>query len=318
MDELPTKTAARDKLQSLLEAANQQPTLTIRFHDLVERWQNAVAITIHEGTRAYYQKMLNAHLVPVFGDREIRSLTKYELELFVAKRAESYSRSTVKGMMVAMSRVLNWACDNEWLVKNPANGVKLPRTCGGRRTERHVLTGEQVFSLSAGLHEPYSTLVVFLAVTGVRIAEALSATWEDVADGKLQVRGTKSAAARRSLPLPEQLIERLRRLGREGLLFKSQSGTALNPGNTLKRYLRPECEKLGIELGGMHDFRHTAVTQLLRSGCDVKVVASYAGHSSTRVTLDVYRHTNTDELRAPMVQLLGNVRKPVAATVTSS
>jgi hypothetical protein len=65
--------------------------------------------------------------------------------------------------MLAMSRVLNWACDNEWLVKNPANGVKLPRTCGGRRTERHVLTGEQVFSLSGSLHEPCSNLVVFLA-----------------------------------------------------------------------------------------------------------------------------------------------------------
>jgi integrase len=119
------------------------------------------------------------------------------------------------------------------------------------------------------------------------MAEALSATWDDVADGKLQVRGTKSAAARRSLPtLPDDLIERLRTLDRSGLLFKSESGTALNPGNMLKRYLRPACEKLGVKLGGLHDFRHTAVTQFLRSGCDVKVVtpATQATHQRARHT----------------------------------
>jgi len=80
----------------------------------------------------------------------------------------------------------------------------------------------------------------------------------------------------------------------------------------LKRYIRPACEELNINLGGMHDFRHTAVTKLLRNGCDVKVVSSYAGHSSTRVTLDVYRQTNTEELRAPVVHLLENVMKSEA------
>jgi integrase len=142
----------------------------------------------------------------------------------------------------------------------------------------------------------------------MRIAEALSARWDDVYGETLHVRGTKSAAAKRSLPLPKEMIARLRTLGTEGLLFKSQTGTALNPGNLLKRHLRPACDKLG----GLHDFRHTAVTQLLRSGYDVKVVSALAGHSSTRVTLDVYRQTNTEELRAPLVQLLGNVRKTEA------
>jgi integrase len=146
----------------------------------------------------------------------------------------------------------------------------------------------------------------------MRIAEALSARWDDVYGETLQVRGTKSAAAKRSLPLPKEMIARLRTLGTEGLLFKSQTGTALNPGILLKRHLRPACDKLGIKLGGLHDFRHTAVTQLLRSGYDVKVVSALAGHSSTRVTLDVYRQTNTEELRAPLVQLLGNVRKTEA------
>jgi integrase len=239
-------------------------------------------------------------------------LTKYELEVFFARQAESFSRSTLKGMRTALSRVLGWAYDNDWLVKNPAKGIKLPRSCGGRKTERHVLSGEQVFALSETLQEPYATLVIFLSVTGVRIAEALSARWDDVYGETLQVRGTKSAAAKRSLPLPKEMIARLRTLGTEGLLFKSQTGTALNPGILLKRHLRPACDKLGIKLGGLHDFRHTAVTQLLRSGYDVKVVSALAGHSSTRVTLDVYRQTNTEELRAPLVQLLGNVRKTEA------
>jgi integrase len=39
-----------------------------------------------------------------------------------------------------------------------------------------------------------------------------------------------------------------------------------------------------------HDLRHTFVSLLIRSGADVRQVASWAGHSSPVVTLNVYAH----------------------------
>jgi hypothetical protein len=47
---------------------------------------------------------------------------------------------------------------------------------------------------------------------------------------------------------------------------KSATTVPLNPGNSLKRYIRPVAKELNIELGGWHDFRHTIATSMLRPG----------------------------------------------------
>ncbi len=40
--------------------------------------------------------------------------------------------------------------------------------------------------------------------------------------------------------------------------------TPVNPGNVLKRYVRPVVQDLGIKIGGWHDFRHTLATRSLK------------------------------------------------------
>ena len=37
-----------------------------------------------------------------------------------------------------------------------------------------------------------------------------------------------------------------------------------------------------------HDLRHTFATMMIGSGCDVQTVASYLGHTSVSMTLDIY------------------------------
>jgi hypothetical protein len=65
----------------------------------------------------------------------------------------------------------------------------------------------------------------------------------------------KSLPSVRKLPLDARLIERIRALG-EGKewVFRSEAGTPINPGNALKRYVRPAAKSLGIVFGGWHDF----------------------------------------------------------------
>jgi integrase len=63
--------------------------------------------------------------------------------------------------------------------KNPCTRVKLPKRTGGRRVTRTVLTSEQVSAIVGKLKEPYATLVLFLAASGLRIGEALAIKWTD-------------------------------------------------------------------------------------------------------------------------------------------
>jgi integrase len=86
-------------------------------------------------------------------------------------------------MRVSLSIVLSWAVDNGWLEKNPCSGVKIP-SGAGKRITRMVLKLERINALSEKLREPYSTPVLFLAVTGLRIGEAIGIKWSDF-DGEM-------------------------------------------------------------------------------------------------------------------------------------
>lgn len=69
------------------------------------------------------------------------------------------------------------------------------------------------------------------------------------------------------LPIDPILIGRMEKLGKGKWVFRSRTGTPVNPGNALKRHVRPVAKELGISLGGRHDFRYTLSTKLRRWEC---------------------------------------------------
>ena len=80
-------------------------------------------------------------------------------------------------MRVSLGRVLSWAVACDWLDKNPCAGVQLPQA--PTKVQRTILKPEQVIALASKLEEPYTTLVLFLAATGVRISEAVGVQKSD-------------------------------------------------------------------------------------------------------------------------------------------
>jgi integrase len=74
-----------------------------------------------------------------------------------------------------------------WIPTNPCVKIKLPLVAGGKRVIRVVLTPKQITDLATKLEEPYATLVLFLASTGLRIGEAIGVKWSDIDDNVLSV-----------------------------------------------------------------------------------------------------------------------------------
>jgi integrase len=174
---------------------------------------------------------------------------------------------------------------------------------------RTVLTAEQVNAIAEKLKEPYATLVLFLAAIGLRIGEALATKWTDFINNVLYVTrriydgdvdAVKSKRSERKLPIDPLLMERMEKLGKGEWVFRSRAGTPLNPGNALKRHVRPAAEKLRISLGGWHDFRHTLSTKLLRSGVHPKVVSDILGHKKVNLAMDVYDRTDVEDFVKPL------------------
>jgi integrase len=243
------------------------------------------------------------------GKTPINKLGRYEIELFLAAKGKQYARNTLRELRSTLSRVLSWAAANSWIEKNPVQGIQLPHGTG-RKITRTVLTPEQVKAIAEKLSEPYATLVLFLAVTGLRVGEAVGIQWNDfdgeilnvqrrIYEGKADTLKTKSS--KRSLPIPSALMERLETLGRKGSwVFNSENGTPVNYANALKRYIRPVARSLGIALGGFHDLRHTLATDLIKNGVSAKAVSEILGHANVGVTLNTYTHPATKDFAGPL------------------
>src|SRR5205807_4022952 len=92
----------------------------------------------------------------------------------------------------------------------------------------------------------------------------------------------------------------MEKLGKGEWVFSSRTGTRLNPGNALKRHIRPAAEDWGISLGGWHDFRHTLSTKLRRSGVHPKVVSDILGHNKVNLAMEVYDRTEVDDFVQPL------------------
>jgi integrase len=97
----------------------------------------------------------------------------------------------------------------------------------------------------------------------------------------------------------------------DGWVFSSRDGTPLNPGNAMKRHVRPAAEKLGITLSGWHDLRHSLVTQLRKCGWAAKVVSEIVGHSTPHITETIYDHADREDFRGALDEMAAQLFRSV-------
>ena len=218
---------------------------------------------------------------------------------------------------------MTWAVACGWLDKNPCAGVQLSQA--PTKVQRTILKPEQVVALASKLEEPYATLMLFLATTGLRISEAVGTQKSDFDGNVLQLRrrfyqsdsggdlgDLKTKKSARDLPLPAWMADRMKSLAEgDGFCFRSQAGTPINQKNALRRYIHPACEELGFRIGGWHDFRHTLTTWALKK-YPTKVVSEMLGHASAKTTLDIYSHVLQEDFTEPLAEMAGKLLPNVA------
>jgi len=125
-------------------------------------------------------------------------------------------------------------------------------------------------------------------------------------------RGPESAKDLRSvlhsnrrLPLPDALVSRLLKLKKgDTWISRASNGACFNPGNWLRREVRPAANKLGIGLTGWHDFRHYFRHQLSRRKSHPKVLSGMLGHSGVRLAMDDYDYNELADFQGPMREML--------------
>jgi integrase len=182
---------------------------------------------------------------------------------------------------------------------------------------------------------PIAYLGVYLAVyTGLRRSELCGLRWGDVDWEKSVlhvrrmrqfVRGReildvpKTKRSIRDIALAEPQTEVLRSFHRraqvwshgrgerwnvESYVLSRPDGKPIYP-DTLTHDLRKTLRALNFPPISFHDLRHTHATLLLESGVPLVTVSTRLGHSSIRLTADVYAHV-TDTMQRDAIEKLTN------------
>jgi integrase len=76
-----------------------------------------------------------------------------------------------------------------------------------------------------------------------------------------------------------------------GRMFADELGAALNP-DWISRRFKALAKEAGLPVIKFHAARHTAATLALQGKVDVKIVSETLGHSTTRITEDLYQHVS--------------------------
>lgn len=292
------------------------------------------------------ERRIGKHLAPYFGQRRMASITTADVRAYVAHRqaqrtvltkaftftardgtphhvpeqrraVAGVSASEINRELTALKRMFNLAIQAGKLLQKP----HIPSL-----KENNVRVGfferEQFVSVLQRLPEPVRPVAAFAHITGWRIdSEVLPLEWRQVdlhaGEVRLDPGKTKNGEGR-TFPMTRDLREVLeqqrartdalqRRLGLVCPYVFHREGHRIRSFRTA---FRTACTEAGCPGRLLHDFRRTAVRNLVRAGIPERVAMQLTGHK-TRSVFERYNIVSAGDLRDAATRL-------DAATVTTS
>ncbi len=213
--EIPTRRQADQILSNRLHAINSgdfRPRSNCTLSEFVQRnWMPEVLPTLKYSSKKHYEYIVNVHLIPAFGDMQLRLISRELIQGFLSGKLRSgLSWKTVRHIRTTFGTVLAAAEMQGLIPSNPARQTKLPRR--GPVAEKTPIAPEKIRQLLEALPEPSRSLAWLLVLTGLRVGEVLALRWRDIdlALGCLRVRQTvyegrfddpKTRRSKRTVPL---------------------------------------------------------------------------------------------------------------------
>jgi integrase len=199
---------------------------------------------------------------------------------------------TVNRDLVAVSAFLRW-CEE-------VKGLTVPRFTLPREKENagrdRWLSADELAQLYVELPGDWVPLFQLLASTGLRIAEALSLTWQDVrfADRTIRVRGQgveTTKGHRRVVPMGQALARTLAK-HREAVPAGATDPVFPRPfaSQAAVRLLARVAKRLRWPHTVVHDLRRTFAVHALASGIPLARVQRWLGHRTPAMTLRYAQH----------------------------
>lgn len=318
---------------STLTPASPRPmaeVLTLRV--FVDRFMQRRAALRKQSTQQYYRTMARllcdgvpaaplrrsgGHAGPDparrdggLGDVAFQDLTPADVQdLIQLTLQRGYSTTVARGIRRFVQTLYHYAEHAGMPVRAPGRSIDAPAF--EPTHELHALTQQQLRALLGRLRQPYRSMVLTAALTGMNVAELCGLRWGRVnltdapttSDGQslpphsllvceqhttAGYHSVKTRRRRRVIPLALAVVAALRLLERGAAadepVFLSRAGTPILAHNALQNVLKPAGRALGMPWLCWHDLRRTFATLTDQAGLSASQRQALLGHASASMT----------------------------------
>jgi integrase len=294
------------------------------------------AAGLERATMAAYQQHVDLHIAPILGALRLSQLTVPVVRGFEDRlrtdRENPRSPAMVRKARRSLGALLADAQERGLVAQNVVYSMRKHRHSarveGNGKLEIGVdiPTPDEIRAIVAKLpHIPDATrwrpLLLTAIFTGLRASELRGLRWGDVdlkrrdlhvrqrADRYGKIGRTKSAAGKRTVPLPPMLVAALREhclaspKNELDLVFANSRGNIEHRNTIIEHAFHPAQVAAGVINGdrkakypGLHSLRHFYASWCINRRVDgglelpLKVVQARLGHASIQMTADVYGH----------------------------
>lgn len=302
-------------------------------------WITVKQRTVRANTIRNYRERYLKNIEPVIGSKMLKEVNTIHCQAIMNKMAdEGYRTSTIYQARIALYNMLDYAYQNDVILKNPCN--KMVKSDIGRSSrKKQALTIEQQRNFcTVIIGNTYEYQYRFLLQTGLRTGEMVGLKWSDVdldnrtltvnrtmeyrySTKEWRVGEPKSKSGYRTIPLTNEAVEilKLQKLKNRNFdvitmewadtIFLCKKGTPVK-NSTYDTMLFKLCDKAGIERFSMHVLRHTFATRCIEAGMKPKTLQTILGHSNIGITMNLYVHT-TEEQKHKEIDLIADALKVI-------
>lgn len=286
-------------------------TMTLRAY--AEEWleqRNDLAVR----TKELYAYLLEHYTLPVLGNATLVGLAPSKIRSWHAGLSREHPSTAAKAYRL-LCTIMKTAVTDGLITMSPC------KVAGGgveRPSERPIATVAEVHALEAAMPEHLQLVVSLATWCQLRRGELLGLRRKDVdlanatlrieqsrtitMSGKSLVKEPKSAAGRRTIAIPDFLVQRIdehmgrfMRPGEEDFVFMGVTGIPLTAGVLQVAWQRAR-DSVGRSDLHLHDLRHTGLTLAAATGATTVELMHRAGHSSADAAMR-YQHATKDRDR---------------------
>ena len=261
--------------------------------------------------------------------------------------SDGLSANTVIHHHAIIRKALDYAYKMDVIQNNPADKVQRPKKeqyIGSFYNENEL---NELFEKSKD--DPLNLMIRVASYYGLRRSEVLGLKWDAFdfdnktitikhtvtigkIDGKRQIYSkdrTKNKSSYRTLPLIDDIADRLLELKEQQEYFKKAFGKSYYKKDKEYVFVKPDgklirpdyvsehfkslLNKLGLRHIRFHDLRHSCASLLLAKGIPMKAIQEWLGHSNFSTTANIYAHldSNSKQLSAQAITSAFEAKKEI-------